>query len=205
MDLVLGQLFQDYLYGGNIPEMDSADFRIEARPYNLSNLHNVRNLEPTNIDQLVAVQGMVTRVSPVIPDLDTGFFQCILCNQTAEIMIHDGQIDEPQSCPGCKNKFCMNYIHNRCKFKDKQMVRLQETPGTIPEGETPQAMTTFVYGDLVDKVRPGDKVEVTGVFKAIPKRVNPRNRSVRSVYKTHLDVSHCVLALLSNLICIFEI
>ena len=72
MDLVLGQLFQDYLYGGNIPEMDSADFRIEARPYNLSNLHNVRNLEPTNIDQLVAVQGMVTRVSPPVVGRLTG-------------------------------------------------------------------------------------------------------------------------------------
>jgi len=42
----------------------------------------------------------------------------------------------------------------------------------------------------VDSVRPGDRVEVTGIFRAIPKRVNPKMRSLRSVYKTHLDVIH---------------
>lgn len=39
-------------------------------------------------------------------------------------------------------------------------------------------------------MRPGDRVEVTGIFRAIPKRVNPKMRSLRSVYKTHLDVIH---------------
>ena len=187
MDMVLQQLYSEHYPSGGL-DGDSAAGRIQARPYNLAVVHNLRNLNPSDIDQLVAVQGMVTRVSPVIPDLVVGFFKCILCNQTAEVMIDRGQIDEPQSCPNCRNKFCMDYIHNRCGFSDKQMIRLQETPGDIPEGETPQAMTLFAFDDLVDSVRPGVNVEVTGIFRAIPKRVNPRMRSVRSVYKTHLDV-----------------
>ncbi len=70
------------------------------------------------------------------------------------------------------------------------MIRLQETPDEIPEGETPQTITLFAFDDLVDTVRPGDRLEVTGIFRAIPRRSNPRLRTVRAVFKTYLDVIH---------------
>lgn len=34
------------------------------------------------------------------------------------------------------------------------------------------------------------RVEVTGIFRAVPKRVTPKQRVVRSVYKTYVDVIH---------------
>lgn len=71
-----------------------------------------------------------------------------------------------------------------------QMVRLQEMPDEIPQGETPHSITLFAFDELVDKVRPGDRVEITGVFRAIPTRANPRQRVVRSVFKTYVDVVH---------------
>lgn len=37
---------------------------------------------------------------------------------------------------------------------------------------------------------PRHRVEVTGIFRAVPKRVNPKQRVVRSVYKTYVDVIH---------------
>ena len=69
-------------------------------------------------------------------------------------------------------------------------MRLQETPDEIPKGETPHSTTLFAFDDVVDAVRPGDRVEVTGIFRAVPRRPNPKMRSVRTVYKTHLDVVH---------------
>ena len=44
--------------------------------------------------------------------------------------------------------------------------------------------------DLVDAVRPGDRIEVTGVFRAQAKRVNPKISKVKSVYRTYVDVVH---------------
>ena len=44
------------------------------------------------------------------------------------------------------------------------MVKLQEVPDTIPEGETPQSVLLFAYDDLVDYPKPGDRVIVTGYF-----------------------------------------
>lgn len=78
----------------------------------------------------------------------------------------------------------------RCIFTDKQLVRLQETPDEVPEGETPYTVTLFAFDDLVDTVRPGDRVEITGIFRAVPRRTNPRMRTVKSVFKTYVDVVH---------------
>eukprot|EP00912_Choanoflagellata_sp_UC4_P001122 UC4_evm1s697 len=70
------------------------------------------------------------------------------------------------------------------------MIKLQETPEKIPDGQTPQTVLLFCFDDLVDKVQAGDRIEVTGVYRATPLRLNPRQRSVKAVYKTHLDVIH---------------
>ena len=34
------------------------------------------------------------------------------------------------------------------------------------------------------------RLQVTGVFRAVPVRVNPRQRTVKNIYKTYLDVVH---------------
>ena len=70
------------------------------------------------------------------------------------------------------------------------MIKLQEAPENIAEGETPTTVTLYAFDDLVDIGRPGDRVEVTGIFRAVPIRSNPRRRSVQSVYKTYIDVIH---------------
>lgn len=84
----------------------------------------------------------------------------------------------------------MQIIHNRCTFADKQLIRLQETPDEVPEGETPHTITIFAFDELVDTVRPGDRIAVTGILRAVPRRPNSRQRSVQAVFKTYLDAIH---------------
>ena len=57
-------------------------------------------------------------------------------------------------------------------------------------GETPYMAALFAHGNLVNSVQPGDRITVTGIYRAAPFRINPRMRSVRAVYKTHIDVVH---------------
>lgn len=57
-------------------------------------------------------------------------------------------------------------------------------------GQTPHTLILFAHNDLVDTVQAGDRVTVTGIYRAIPMQVNPRMRNVRAVYKTHIDVVH---------------
>ena len=84
----------------------------------------------------------------------------------------------------------MMLVYNCSAFVDKQMLKVQEAPNDIPEGETPHTVTMFTRQDLVDAVKPGDRVKVVGIYRAQPVRVNPRGREVKSIYKTFIDVMH---------------
>lgn len=45
-------------------------------------------------------------------------------------------------------------------------IKLQESPEDMPAGQTPYTIVLFAHNDLVDKVQPGDRVNVTGKKKS---------------------------------------
>jgi len=65
---------------------------------------------------------------------------------------------------------------------------MQETPETVPEGETPYTIHVCAYEDLVDYVKPGDRIEVIGIYKAMGVRVDSAKRTLKNVYRTYIDV-----------------
>ena len=165
---------------------------LKTRTFNLAQDNRLRDLDPMDIDKLISVRGMVTRCSPVIPDLKAGFFACTTCGSSQTAAVDRGAIAEPQLCTNreCQAGRSMCLLHNRSWFVDKQLVRLQEAPEHVPEGETPQTVSMCTWDQLVDVAKPGDRVEVTGIFRAMPVRVNPRHRTFRSIYKTYVDMIH---------------
>ena len=115
-------------------------------------------------------------------------FKCFKCHNTRTEFIQRGRIIEPDNCENCKNRYTFQMVHNSCYFSDKQHVKMQETPETVPEGETPHTVHLCVYEDLVDFVKPGDRVEAVGIYKAMGVRVNPNQRTLKNVYRTYIDV-----------------
>ena len=69
---------------------------------------------------------------------------------------------------------------------------MQETPESVPEGETPYTVHLCAYEDLVDYVKPGDRVEVIGIYKAMGVRVDANRRTLKNVYRTYIDVINYV-------------
>lgn len=51
-------------------------------------------------------------------------------------------------------------------------------------------MTLLCYNDMVDTVQAGERVTVTGIYRAVPIQVNPRMSNVLSVYRTFIDCVH---------------
>ncbi|AET41633.1 MCM DNA helicase complex subunit MCM4 Ecym_8360 [Eremothecium cymbalariae DBVPG len=164
----------------------------KIRPYNLDSRKGMRELNPNDIDKLISIKGLVLRSTPIIPDMKMAFFKCNVCNHTTAVEIDRGIIQEPLRCPrvACNQRNSMSLIHNRCSFADKQVVKLQETPDLVPDGQTPHSISLCVYDELVDSCRAGDRIEVTGIFRSIPIRANQRQRALKSLYKTYLDVVH---------------
>lgn len=145
-----------------------------------------------DVDRIVAIKGLVIRTTPVIPDMKDAFFRCQVCNHTVKVDIDRGRIAEPTKCPRpiCESLNSMQIVHNRSGFIDKQVVKLQETPDSVPAGQTPHSVSMCAYDELVDFCKAGDRVEITGIFKASPVRVNPRQRTQKSIFKTYIDVLH---------------
>ena len=184
----------------------------KCRPFGGEQTVNMRDLNPSgkfshtsgsstngpliklisDTDKIVSVKGLVIRATPVIPDMNVAFFRCLVCQHTMEVEIDRGRIAEPDRCPRdvCNLKGTMSLIHNRCSYIDKQVIRLQETPDAVPDGQTPHTVSLCIYDEMVDLVKPGDRVIVTGVFRSTPVRVNPRQRSIKSLFKTYLDAVH---------------
>eukprot|EP01125_Pyxidicula_operculata_P018728 TRINITY_DN6683_c0_g1_i1.p1 TRINITY_DN6683_c0_g1~~TRINITY_DN6683_c0_g1_i1.p1 ORF type:complete len:578 (-),score=69.28 TRINITY_DN6683_c0_g1_i1:510-2243(-) len=172
------------------PEDASSNFTIQTRPYNLEEKTSMRDLDPINIDTLIMVEGMIIRASQVIPDLRAALFRCNICMFEERIDVNEGALQEPTSCKNCRARSCVNLIHNRCLFVDKQYIKLQESVESIPEGETPQTVTLRVSEGLVDVAKPGDKIWVTGIYRAHPLRPSRSRRNVQQIYKTFIDVLH---------------
>ncbi|XP_065345758.1 DNA replication licensing factor MCM4 [Cloeon dipterum] len=166
------------------------EHQIQVRPFNSEVTTSMRNLNPEDIDQLITLCGMVIRTSDIIPEMREAFFKCIVCGSTTEVVVEKGRIAEPTLCGNCNTNHCFTLVHNRSQFCDKQLVKLQESPDDMPAAQTPQTVLLYCCNDLVDKVQPGDRVTVTGIYRAIPSVLNPRMRNVRSVYRTHIDVVH---------------
>ncbi|CAK9436878.1 uncharacterized protein LODBEIA_P14000 [Lodderomyces beijingensis] len=177
--------------GASLDQIETNVYTI--RPYNINLVEKgMRELNPNDIDKLVSVKGLTLRSTSIIPDMKVAFFKCNACGHTVGVEIDRGVISEPTKCPRevCGQTNSMVLIHNRSSFADKQVIKLQETPDLVPDGQTPHSINLCVYDELVDTTRAGDRVEVCGIFRSLPVRANSRQRAVKSLYKTYLDVVH---------------
>ncbi|XP_043708662.1 DNA replication licensing factor MCM4 [Telopea speciosissima] len=166
---------------------------IQARIFNLKSSTSLRNLNPSDIEKMVSVKGMIIRSSSIIPEIREAVFRCLVCGFYSDpIVVDRGRINEPTKCgrEECQTPNSMSLVHNRCRFADKQIVRLQETPDEIPEGGTPHTVSLLMHDKLVDAGKPGDRVEVTGIYRAMSVRVGPAQRTVKSLFKTYIDCLH---------------
>ena len=106
MDMVVNEEY-GRLYGQDILQ------KIQVRTFGLRELEHMRDLDPSNIDQLLTIKGMVIRCSAIIPDCKQAYFRCAICHHALDVLIDRGKIEEPTSCPDCKRVGSMELIHNR--------------------------------------------------------------------------------------------
>lgn len=126
MDMVVNEFFSELF-----PEVDLNSDPIQVRPFNTGKVVNMRNLDPSDLDKLITIKGLIIRVSNIIPDMRVAYFVCSACSLSVTVESIRGNIAEPSRCPreDCKAVHSMTIVHNRCLFSDKQLIKIQETPG----------------------------------------------------------------------------
>ena len=169
-------------------EKDDFQTNIRVRICNLTKKSRIRDLGPDDIDKLISISGIVIRTSEVVPEMKDAVFKCTVCNKKEHSGLNRGMITEPVECKSCHSKSSFELNHNMSSFDDLQYVKVQETPDMMPEGETPVTIHLCAYDELVDNVKPGDKCEFVGIFRAQGIRVNPRQRITKTTFRTFIDL-----------------
>lgn len=73
-------------------------------------------------------------------------------------------------------------------YKDHQTVTLQEMPEKAPMGQLPRSVELILDHDLVDRVKPGDRVQIVGVYRALASASRGQS-SASGVFSTVLLVN----------------
>lgn len=160
---------------------------IKIRPYNLGKPLSIRDVDPRDIDRVVTVTGMVVRTSSVIPEVKRAVYFCVKCTRRVAIDSIKGVINEPSTCE-CGEKYVFELRHNEGDYSDKQVVKIQELPESIPDGTTPSTITVISKDDLVDSLVPGDRVTAVGILRAVPVKVSPNLRKLKSSFRVFVEL-----------------
>eukprot|EP00977_Amphora_coffeiformis_P017256 scaffold5533_cov159-Amphora_coffeaeformis.AAC.12 len=151
------------------PSYAAIQSEIHVRISDVPILDSLRDLRRSHLDCLVKVNGVVTRRSTVYPQLQMAYYLCQGCKGVqgpfrVEGVGRDAKPAEPEACPNCD--FPQFRLHpNLCVYRNVQRVNLQETPGSVPPGRVPRTKEVLLSDDLIDAGKPGEEVEVTGVFE----------------------------------------
>lgn len=65
-------------------------------------------------------------------------------------------------------------------YRDYQTIGLQEMPERAPAGQLPRPIDVILEQDLVDSVKPGDRVQIVGVYRSLGKHA----ASVNAIFRT---------------------
>ncbi|GJD08980.1 DNA replication licensing factor MCM3 homolog 1 [Galdieria sulphuraria] len=160
------------------PDLDKSlhEFRIAFRGSFGARQVSPRGLLAEFLGGLVRIEGIVTRCSLVRPKLVLSTHYCPATNKFTTRTYSDGvTLDQNNRGIGIAvypskddQGNLLETEFGLCKFRDQQKILVQEMPENAPAGQLPRSIEIVAEDDLVDLCKPGDRIHIAGVYRAIP-------------------------------------
>lgn len=128
---------------------------------------NLRDLRQNNLNSLIMIKGVVVKRTGVFPELTRMTFKCQKCGTLKDPLETNKFADAlPQlgKCGTCQASGPYTLDDASTIYRNYQKITVQETPGTVPAGRVPRQKEVILLNDLIDIARPGDEVEITGIY-----------------------------------------
>ncbi|KAG8665716.1 minichromosome maintenance protein 5 [Fusarium poae] len=136
---------------------------------------SIRNLDSEAISRLVRVPGIVIGASVMSSKATELHIQCRNCGHTQNIPVLGGftGVTLPRQCsrsrvpndPTPKCPMDPYFVaHEKSRFVDQQIIKLQEAPDQVPVGELPRHVLISADRYLTNRVVPGSRCTVMGIF-----------------------------------------
>ncbi len=153
----------------------------------------LRDIRADHISRMISIEGIVTRATEIKPLLTQAWFRCLAenCGHEFVRVQEEGRYNPPVACPipECNRKGPFKLLVEQSTFVDWQRITIQEKPEDLPPGQMPQSFSIVLRDDLVDTVRPGDRILITGILESHPERLLKRGQL--ATYSRVLEAVAC--------------
>ncbi|OTA69529.1 MCM-domain-containing protein [Hypoxylon sp. EC38] len=159
------------------------------------NACNPRTLSSNHLNHMVSIEGIVTRCSLIRPKVVKSvhynekkniFHFREYRDQTMTNGVTTSSVYPQEDEEG--NPLLTEY--GFCTYRDHQTISIQEMPERAPAGQLPRGVDVILDDDLVDKVKPGDRVQLVGIFRTLGNRNTNHNSAL---FKTIILANNIVL------------
>lgn len=132
-----------------------------------------RSLTSMFLGNLVCVEGIVTKVSLIRPKVVKSVHYCAATKKVMERRYTDLTSFEavPSSAVYPTKDDDGNPLETEfglSTYKDHQTLTIQEMPEKAPAGQLPRSVDVICDDDLVDRCKPGDRVQIVGNYRCLP-------------------------------------
>ncbi|CDW55817.1 DNA replication licensing factor mcm5 [Trichuris trichiura] len=163
---------------------------------------SIRSLKSEQITRLVKLRGIIVSTTQVRTKATTISLECRNCHQRINDVPMQPGLDGyqlPRRCPSDQSGLLQRcpvdpyiILPDKCRCIDFQMMKLQETPEDVPHGELPRHMSLYCDRYLTDRVAPGNKVFIIGIYcvkkASRPAKAGRSNRNTIGVRMPYVRV-----------------
>ncbi|KAL1305278.1 hypothetical protein AAFC00_002186 [Neodothiora populina] len=137
---------------------------------------NPRTLSSIHLNHMVSLEGIVTKCSLVRPKVvksvhynenKSSFHfreyrdQTMSANGPASTSVYPTEDDDG-------NPLITEYGFST--YRDHQTISIQEMPERAPAGQLPRSVDVIMDDDMVDRVKPGDRIQLVGIYRSLGNR-----------------------------------
>ncbi|RPA85898.1 putative DNA replication licensing factor Mcm3 [Ascobolus immersus RN42] len=137
-----------------------------------ANAVSPRTLTSQHLNKMVSLEGIVTKCSLVRPKV----VKSVHFNEKRSNWVYRNYSDQtmgagvPQTSAYPREDEDGNPLlteYGFCKYLDHQTISIQEMPERAPAGQLPRSVDVIMDDDLVDRVKPGDRIQLVGLYRSM--------------------------------------
>ncbi|KAH8287682.1 hypothetical protein KR054_011605 [Drosophila jambulina] len=132
-----------------------------------------RSLTSVYLGNMVCVEGIVTKVSLIRPKVVRSVHYCPNTRKVMERKYTD--LTSFEAIPSGaayptkdEDGNLLETEYGLSVYKDHQTLTIQEMPEKAPAGQLPRSVDIVCDDDLVDRCKPGDRVQIVGSYRCLP-------------------------------------
>ncbi|KAJ9272462.1 hypothetical protein DTO212C5_1647 [Paecilomyces variotii] len=137
---------------------------------------NPRTLSSSHLNRMISLEGIVTKCSLVRPKI----IQSVHYSEKKDRFLARQYRDQTMTASGAtslnvypqeddeKNPLITEYGYST--YMDHQTISIQEMPERAPAGQLPRGVDVILDDDLVDRAKPGDRIQLVGIYRSLGNR-----------------------------------